>query len=86
MMSELHAKLGFLHENSSPDYPQEKRQVEAINKVLKTMIQHMAGENKTSWHLQLFSALWAYRTSVKTATRITPLQLVYDIEVVLPIE
>jgi transposase InsO family protein len=62
MMSELHAKLGFLHENSSPYYPQENGQVEAINKVLKTMIQRMVGENKTSWHLQLFSALWAYRT------------------------
>jgi hypothetical protein len=50
------------------------------------MIQHMVGENKTLWHLQLFSALWAYRTSVKTATRFTPFQLVYGIEVILPIE
>ena len=57
MMSELHVKLGFLHENSSPYYPQANKQVEAINKVLKTMIQCMVGENKTSWHLQLFSAL-----------------------------
>jgi hypothetical protein len=86
MMSELHAKLGFRHENSSPYYPQANGQVEAINKVLKTMIQRMVGENKTSWHLQLFSALWAYRTSVKTATGFTPFQLVYGIEVVLPIE
>jgi hypothetical protein len=59
MMSELHAKLVFRHENSSPYYPQANGQVEAINKVLKTMIQRMVGENKTSWHLQLFSALWA---------------------------
>jgi transposase InsO family protein len=55
MMSELHIKLGFRHENSSPYYPQENGQVEAINKVLKTMIQRMVGENKISWHLQLFS-------------------------------
>jgi hypothetical protein len=86
MMSELHVKLGFRHENSSPYYPQENGQVEAINKVLKTMIQRMVGENKTSWHLQLFSTLWAYRTSVKTATGFTPFQLVYGIEAVLPIE
>jgi hypothetical protein len=46
----------------------------------------MVGENKTSWHLQLFSSLWAYRTSVKTATRFTPFQCVYGIEDVLPIE
>jgi hypothetical protein len=61
-------------------------QVEAINKVLKTMIQWMVGANKTSWHIQLFSSLWAYRTSVKTTTRFTPFHLVYGIEVVLPIE
>jgi hypothetical protein len=72
MMSELHVKLGFLHENSSPYYPQANGQVEAINKVLKTMIQCMVGENKTSWHLQLFSTLWAYRTSMKTSTGFTP--------------
>jgi transposase InsO family protein len=86
MMSELHAKLGFLHENSSPYYPQANGQVEAINKVLKTMIQRMVWENKTSWHLQLFSTLWAYRTSVKTATGFTSFQLIYGLEVVLPIE
>jgi hypothetical protein len=72
MMSELHVKLGFHHENSSPYYPQVNGQVEAINKVLKTMIQCMVGENKTSWHLQMFSALWAYRTSMKTSTGFTP--------------
>jgi hypothetical protein len=54
MMSELHIKLCFLHENSSPYYPQANGQVEAINKVLKTMIQCMVRENKTLWHLQLF--------------------------------
>jgi hypothetical protein len=36
--------------------------------------------------MMLFSALWAYRTSVKSATGFTPFQLVYGIEVVLPIE
>jgi hypothetical protein len=86
MMSELHAKLGFLHENSSPYYPQENGQVEDINKVLKTMIQCMVGENKTSWHIQLFSSLWDYCTSVKTVIGFTPFHLVNGIEVVLPIE
>jgi hypothetical protein len=44
------------------------------------------GRKKTSWHLHLFSALWAYQTSVKTTTGFTPFQLVYGIEAVLPIE
>jgi transposase InsO family protein len=86
MMNELHTKLGFLHENSSPYYPQANGQVEAIKKVLKMMIQQMVGINKTSWHLQLFSALWAYRTSVNNAIGFTPFQLVYGIEAILPIE
>jgi hypothetical protein len=34
----------------------------------------------------LYSELWAYRTSVKTATSFSPFQLVYGLEVVLPIE
>jgi len=34
----------------------------------------------------LFSALWAYRTSVKDATGFTPFHLVYALEATLPIE
>ena len=34
----------------------------------------------------LFSALWAYRTSIKSATGFTPFQLVYGMEAMLPIE
>ena len=34
----------------------------------------------------LFSALWAYRTSVKTSTGFTPFQLVYGLEAMFPIE
>jgi len=38
MIIELAAQLGFHQENSSPDYPKANGQVEAINKVLKTML------------------------------------------------
>ena len=34
----------------------------------------------------MYSALWAYRTSVKTTTGFTPFQLAFGLEVVLPIE
>ena len=46
----------------------------------------MIGIHKTSWHTMLFSTLWAYRTSVKFATRFTPFRLVYGLEAILPIE
>jgi hypothetical protein len=34
----------------------------------------------------LYSALWAYQTSVKTATIFSPFQLIYGLEEVFPIE
>ena len=50
------------------------------------MLRRMVVDHKSNQHLTLFSALWAYRTSVKTTTGFTPFQLVYGLEVVLPIE
>jgi hypothetical protein len=81
MMSELTAKLGLRHENSTPYYPQANGQVEATNKVLSTMLRRMIGIHKSNWHMMFFSALWAYRTSVKTTMGFTPFQLVYGLEV-----
>jgi hypothetical protein len=86
MMSKLTEKLGLHHDNSTPYYPQANGQVEAINKFLITMLQQMIGIHKTSWHTRLFSALWAYRTSVKYATGFTPFRLFYGVEAILPIE
>ena len=86
MMTELSSKLGFRQENSSPYYPQANDQVEDINKFLKTMLQHMVGEQKGNWHLKLYSALWTYRMIVKNATSFTCFHLVYGLEVVLPVE
>ena len=48
MISELSAKLGFHHENSNRYYPPENGQVEAINKVLKRMINRFFGIHKTT--------------------------------------
>jgi hypothetical protein len=86
MMSELTEKLGIRHDNSTPYYPQANGQVDAINKVLITMVRRMIGIHKTSWHTMLFLALWAYRTFVKSATGFTPFRLVYGVEAILPIE
>lgn len=82
MMSELTAKLGFSCDNSTLYYPQSNGQVEAINKILKRMI----GVHKRNWHLILYSALWAYRTSVRNVTKFTPFKLVYGLEAILPIQ
>jgi hypothetical protein len=86
MMSELTLKLGLHHDNSTPYHLQANGQVKVINKVLITMLRRMIGIHKTSWHTMLFSALWVYRTSVKSATGFTPFRLVYGVEAILPIE
>jgi transposase InsO family protein len=38
MMSELMEKLGLRHDNSTPYYPQANGQLQAINKVLITIL------------------------------------------------
>ena len=68
MMTELTNQLGLRHDSSTPYYPQDNGLVEAINKVLVTMIRQIIGIHKSNWHSMLFLALWAYRTSVKTST------------------
>ena len=50
------------------------------------MLQRMVGQEKSNYHLQLFSALWDYRTTVNTSTGFTPFQLVYGLEATLLIE
>jgi len=86
MMVELSTSLEFKHENSSPYYPQENGQVEAVNKTLKHMLQKMVDKKRSNWHIMLYLKLWAYRTSVKMETSFTLFQLVYGVEVMLPIE
>ena len=70
----------------TPYYPQANGQIEAINKILQCMLQRMIGVRKINWDLILYSALWAYRTSVRNATGFTPFQLVYGLEAILPIQ
>ena len=65
MMTELTNQLGLCHDSSTPYYPQANGLVEAINKVLVTMIKRIIGIHKSNWNSMLFSALWAYWTSVK---------------------
>jgi hypothetical protein len=85
-MTELTTKLGFLHENWSPYYPQSKGQVKSINKFLKTTMQSMVGKHKNNWNLMIFLALWAYGTSINTVISFTSFQFIHGVEVVLSIQ
>ena len=78
--------LKFEHQYSSTYYPQGNDQVEAIRKILKTMLQRMVDKHKTNLHDLLFFSLWAYCTLSKFATGFTPFHLVHDVDSVFPIE
>eukprot|EP00253_Pinus_taeda_P028203 PITA_28203 len=67
-------------------FNQANGQVEAVNRTLKTILQRTIDKNRSNWHVMLYSSLWAYRTSVKTATGFTPFQLVYGMGSIFPIE
>lgn len=86
MMAKLTSTLGLCHDSSTPYYPHTNGQVEVVNKVLVTMLQHTIRMHKSNWHLMLFLALWAYRTSTKDVTGFTLFELVYSLEANLSIE
>ena len=72
--------------NSSPYYAQANGQAESSNKILIKLVKKKIEENPKRWHEVLSEALWAHRISRHGATKVTPFELVYGQEAVLPIE
>ena len=72
--------------NSSPYYAQANGQAESSNKTLIRLIKKKIEENPRMWHEVLSKALWAHRISQHGATQVTPFELVYGQEAVLPVE
>jgi hypothetical protein len=50
------------------------------------LIKKKIEENPRRWHEVLSKALWAHRISRRGATKVTPFELVYGQEVVLPVK
>ena len=72
--------------NSSPYYAQANGQAESSNKILIKLVKKKIEENPKRWHEVLSEALWAHRISRHGATKVTPFELVYGQEAVLPVE
>jgi transposase InsO family protein len=72
--------------NSSPYYAQANGQAESSNKTLIKLIKKKIEANMRRWHEVLSEALWAHRVSRHGATKVTPFELIYGQEVVLPME
>ncbi|RVX00526.1 Transposon Ty3-I Gag-Pol polyprotein [Vitis vinifera] len=83
--SHIICRYGDPHELISDRGPQTNGAVEATNKNIKRILRRMV-ETSRDWSEKLPFALWAYRTSFRTSTGATPYSLVYNMEVVLPVE
>jgi hypothetical protein len=70
---------------SSPYYVQANGQAETSNKVLIKILKKRIEDNPRRWHEKLSEVLWEHRTSRHRATKITPFELVYGQEAVIPI-
>ena len=72
--------------SSSPYYAQANGQAESTNKFLIKLIKKKIEDHPRRWHEVFSEALWAHRISRHGATRVTPFELVYGQEAVLPAE
>lgn len=72
--------------SSTPYYAQANGQVEAMNKILISLIKKHIGRQPRNWHNTLDQVLWAYRNSPRESTGTTPFKLVYGHDPVLPVE
>ncbi|CAL2229696.1 unnamed protein product [Prunus armeniaca] len=71
---------------STPYYAQANWQAESSNKIIINIIRKMLKKNLKQWHEKLSETLWAYRTSKREATGMTPYALTYGHDAILPME
>jgi transposase InsO family protein len=85
-LEKLFSKFKIKHHLSTSYNPSANGQAEAFNKVLCKLLKKVVSQNKKQWHEKLLNNVWAYRTTTRTSTGMTPYSLVYGGEVVLPLE
>jgi hypothetical protein len=72
--------------SSSPYYAQSNGQAESSNKTLIKLIKKKIEKNPKRWHEVLSEVLWAHHISKHSTTKVTPFELVYGQEAILPVE
>ena len=71
---------------STPRYPQSNGLAEASNKILLTALKKLLDSAKGKWLDKLPRILWAYRTTARRSTGISPFAITYGMEAIIPIE
>jgi hypothetical protein len=72
--------------SSSSYYAQANGQAKSSKKTLINLIKKKIEENPKRWHEVLSKALCAHHISKHSTTKVTPFELVYRKEVILPME
>ena len=86
MMSILYSHLGIEGRRTSPHHPQSNSQVERLNRVIKEALRTMCDANQKDWPDHLDSIAFAYRTAVQESTGLSPYQLLFGRQPVLPVD
>jgi hypothetical protein len=71
--------------HSTNYYTQGNGLAESSNKSLITIIKKVLTENKKAWHIHLKYALWANNIGTKIPIGMSPCQMVYGTDMILPI-
>ncbi|GKV20245.1 hypothetical protein SLEP1_g30401 [Rubroshorea leprosula] len=79
-------EMGFRLLTSTPHYAQANGQAEASNRIVINLLEKMVDDNPRYWHELLSDTIWAYRTSQRSSTKVTPFSLTYGHDAVLPME
>ncbi|GMP78570.1 hypothetical protein CsSME_00034472 [Camellia sinensis var. sinensis] len=85
-VGKLLVSYDITHHKSTPYYPQGNGQAEATNKTLLRILSRTLKDYQRDWAHMLPMALWAYRTSKRRPTQMTPFSLVYGTEAILPVK
>jgi hypothetical protein len=72
--------------NSSPYYAQANEQAESNNRTLISLVKKKISDHPRHWHKVLSEALWVHKISKCRATKVSPFELIYGQEAVLPVE
>ena len=82
----LLAEFMIIHKKSAPYHPQANGLAESTNKTLCIALTKVVSTSRSDWAEKLHSVIWAYRIAYKTAIGMTPYDLVFGLNAILPIE